>query len=203
MKFSTLLIELTSVLGSLASVVSLVVVMRPKNAPLTVLEAVGYTIAGFLVLLFGTSRVRDYVKLMPRTFKTKKKIRDYMYRWISRGERVAIFSRDMSWVDDGQMRDLLRRKARKHELILCLPRAINLSNELGELGAEIHVYPDLDFTPSSRFTIINVGRHDSQVAIGRRMGDVHTIQEAASGHDPLFAVAEDLVSVVSRLGRCR
>jgi hypothetical protein len=126
-----------------------------------------------------------------------------MFQWISRGERVAIFSRDMSWVDDDQMRELLRTKARRHELILCTPRAIELSGELSQLGAEVHNYQELDYTPTARFTIINVGQHDSQVAIGRKIGGIHTIQEATSGHDPLFAVADDLLSIVSRLDRCR
>ena len=203
MTLSTLVVELIAVLGSIASLVSLYLFVRPANTPFTFAEGVAFAIASCLIVLFGVIRLREYTKLKPKTYHTKKAIRDYMYRWISSGERVAVFSRDMTWVDDDDMHELLKRKARKRELILCLPRAIALSTELGRLGAEVHVYPELDFIPSSRFTIINVGRHDSQVAVGRRIGAVHTIQEVAAGHDPLFALADDLVSVISRLDRCR
>ncbi len=203
MTLSILVVELIAVIGSIASLVSLYLFVWPANTPFTFAEGVACAIASCLIVTFGVIRLREYARLKPKTYHTKKAIRDYMYRWISSGERVAVFSRDMTWVDDDDMRELLRRKARKGELILCLPHAIALSTELGRLGTEIHVYPELDFIPSSRFTIINVGRHDSQVAMGRRIGAVHTIQEVAVGHDPLFALADDLVSVISRLDRCR
>ena len=203
MTFSSLLIELLSVLGSVASLVSLALVMRPANIPLTAGEAVGFAIAGGLLILFAVVRLREYFKLKPKACRTPEDIKEYMYRWISKGGRVGIFSRDMSWVDNAKMNELLRQKARGHELILCLPRAIPLSDQLASYGAEVFVYPELDMVPSARFTIINLGRHDAQVAIGRRIKDVHTIQEASAGHDPLFAVADDLINVISRLGKMR
>jgi hypothetical protein len=203
MTLSTTLIELLSAWGSIASLVGLSISLRPAGKDISVGEVIGFGLAAILALLFTVLRAREYHRLKPRSFKSKKQIRDYMFSWISRGERVAIFSRDMSWVDDDDMRDLLRKKAQRHELILCLPKEIVLSRELASLGGEVHVYPELDYDPKARFTVIKVGRHDSQVAIGREIGGVHTIQEATSGHDPLFAVADDLVSIVSRIGRCR
>jgi hypothetical protein len=203
MVLSSVLVELLSAWGSIASLVGLAISLRPAGKEISQGEVISFGGAGVLALFFTFVRLREYNRLKPRAFKSKKQIRDYMFNWISRGARVAIFSRDMSWVDDDEMRELLRKKARRHELILCLPKQIELSRELSSLGADAHVYPDLDYVPTARFTIINTGRHDSQVAIGRSIGGVHTIQEATSGHDPLFAVADDLVSIVSRLDRCR
>ena len=110
MTFSTLLIELLSAFGSVASLVSLAWIMRPPDKPFTVGEGVGFTVAGLLIVVFGVTRLREYFRLRPKACKTPKQIRDYMHRWISRGERVAIFSRDMSWVDDKEMLNLLQRR---------------------------------------------------------------------------------------------
>ena len=203
MILSTLIVELVSVLGSFASLLGLALILRPLGAQFTVGDGAFFSVAMCLLALFIVVRLREYIRLKPKVCKTKRDIRDYMYAWISRGERVAIYSRDLSWVEDSELHDLLKRKAEKHELILCLPQEIKLSKELSRCGAEVHVYPELDLVPSARFTIINFGRNDAQVAIGRRLGGVHTIQEAASGHDPLYGVAADLVQVISRLDRCR
>jgi hypothetical protein len=195
--------ELLSVLGSAASLVALALYFRPRSASVSVWEAIAWTIATVLLVVFVIARVRDHSRSAVRAFHSPDEIRNFMRSWISGGARVAIFSRDMSWVDEDGIRELLRTKSRRHELVLCLPHEIPLSTELRSLGAEVHVYPELDLTPASRFTIRNVGTYDSEVAIGRSINGVHTIQKARIGHDPLYAVAADLLAIVTRLERCR
>ncbi|MBA7716071.1 hypothetical protein ES703_125132 [subsurface metagenome] len=119
-----------------------------------------------------------------------------MYKWISGGGRVEILSHDMSWVSDEEMKELLRSKARKDELCLCLPKEIPLSEELKKEGAQIYTYSELKYVPQSRFTIINSGRMDSQVAVGRRSGEKHVIEEFSIGKHPIFSVANDLVNLI-------
>jgi len=146
-------------------------------------------------------QITEYVAHRPIILKTAQQIRDYMFRWISRGGRVAIFSRDMSWVEDDEMKDLLRAKARRDELHICLPTRILLSDDLQKEGAHIHVYPQLNYTPLSRFTIINKGRSDAQLAVGRAIEGKHLIEEFSLGEHPAFFIADDLIEVVMRLGQ--
>ncbi len=200
---SALAAELLSGLGSAASLIALALHFRPAGKALSVGEAAIWMVAAASIATFVIVRVREHLRTAPRAYRNTQKIKAFMQDWIGRGARVAIFSRDMSWVDDDGIRDLLRAKSRRRELVLCLPNEIALSAELRNLGAEVHLYPELDYTPASRFTIINVGRHDSEVAIGQSINGVHTILKSRIGHDPLFAVTADLVGVVTRLERCR
>ena len=48
-------------------------------------------------------------------------IKRYMHQWITHGGRVAIWTRDMSWAQNAETRRVLKEKARRNELILCLP----------------------------------------------------------------------------------
>ena len=123
-------------------------------------------------------------------------ISTYLYRWIDSGRRVAICTRDMSWADDKRIMTLLNRKARAHELIICLPEEIDKSDILKQNGAEIYTYGGPD-PIASTFTIVNYGRAGSCVAVGRRRGDKHVIQEfSASDDQPVHDMAVDLIKLV-------
>jgi hypothetical protein len=136
----------------------------------------------------------------PKSFvPNDPKIKEYMFNWLQSGGRAAIFSRDISWANDNSIKSLLTRKAKNHELVLCLPKMTILAEELENLGAEVHVYPSLQYEPQSRFTIINKGRGDARVAVGTIIGRKHVIREFQAGHDPFFSVANDLLEVICRL----
>lgn len=124
-------------------------------------------------------------------------IRRYMHDWVQHGGRAAIWSHDMSWADNPATRAVLAEKARKGELILCLPAHNQLSRDLEGDGAEVHVYGSERFeSPASRFTIIFFGTGGAQVAIGRAQNDTHVIEEFAAGGHPTFHLAEDLIALV-------
>jgi hypothetical protein len=135
----------------------------------------------------------DYRRSAPKIYTSRKKITAYMRKWVSGGGRVAIFSRDMSWAKADPIRTILREKAARDELMICLEHPIELTDELKELGAQIVTYQDLKHIPRSRFTIIDFGRDGARVAVGVQEQNGHVIQEFRSGHHPFFAVAEDLV----------
>jgi hypothetical protein len=124
-----------------------------------------------------------------------------MRKWVSSGGRVVIFSRDMTWADEPATRNLLRDKARRNELTVCLEHAISLTDELKQDGATIITYGELVHVPQSRFTIVDFGREGARVAVGVRNGNVHIIQEFQSGIDPLFALADDMVKFLMALSR--
>jgi len=188
------LLQLLASLGSYASLVGVALSFKPL-APLQLwLTGLGAVLA----LITVAGQIAQYIRNKPISLHTDQQIRNYMFKWISRGGRVTIFSRDMSWVRDEEMKDLLRVKARSNELTLCLPTRIDLSDELLGAGAQVLTYPELDYTPQSRFTIINEGRMDAQVAVGRKVKDSHKIVEASVGEHPMFFIANDLLQIVTR-----
>jgi hypothetical protein len=125
-----------------------------------------------------------------------------MFNWISKGNRVAIFTRDMTWTDTNDIKELLCKKAGNHELSIYLPeitqRIKPFIEELKNYGASIYTYPELDLIPESRFTIINKDRSDAQVAVGRNVKGKHTIEEYTIGEHPVFGIANDLTRVICK-----
>jgi hypothetical protein len=195
--------RIISWIGSVASVIGLVATVWPKNQPFT--AVLGFLI-GIAVFSFGTMLffdIRDYKRAFPRALKTSQEIGRYMFGWISKGGRVAIFTRDMSWAKDPQLRDLLLTKARHDELTVCLPSKIPLAEELERNGAHVLAYEELGYVPQSRFTIINKDRMDARVAVGRSLERGHVIEEFSAGDHPVFSVANDLVEIVHRLNTMR
>jgi hypothetical protein len=53
------------------------------------------------------------------------------------------------------------------------------------------------------FTMIKVGCMDAQVAFGRRLDGSHVVAELGAGDHPAFAVASDVVEVVTRSSETR
>ena len=131
----------------------------------------------------------------------KNQVNDYMLTWVGQEGKTAIFSNDMTWArEDGRIKDVLLNKARRSELIVCLPKQIQLTEELEKAGAQVYTYEHLNVIPESRFTIVKFGRGDATVAIGRRTKDgKHQIEEIANGEHPSFAVANDLINVIKAL----
>lgn len=196
-----LVIELIGFTGSLASLFGLIYLLHAPGTPVSPAQGGLITLALVLALVVVVARIVVYLKTRDICLQGPEEIKEYLYNWISRGQRVAIFSRDLSWVDDARMTQLLRAKAEKQELELCLPRQIPLSDDLKQRGASVYTYPTLDYVPGSRFTIINPNRQDAQIAIGRTIGDRHWVKELSAGEDALFGVANDLLEIVRRLSR--
>lgn len=194
-----LVLRLFGILGSWGSVVALAIGLDPGfmayGLTRTALAVLSTGLLAFVVILELRGSRRKHV--IPVT--KGHKIRDYMFRWIQHAGRVAIFSRDLSWVDS-RMRGLLRQKAQDDELLICLPKSINLTDELKRAGATIFTYESLKHVPESRFTIVNHGRGDAQVAVGQRCGSMHVIEELSASDHPAFHMAQDLVNLVTRFG---
>ena len=120
----------------------------------------------------------------------------YLYRRIDSGGRIVLWTRDMSWAEGEKMAELLRRKAQRDQLIICLPRETQKSDELKQIGAEVFAY-GTDHATDYRFIIINYGQDGSRVAMVRPGANIHWIQEYAAGDEhPAFHMAHDLVRMV-------
>jgi hypothetical protein len=102
----------------------------------------------------------------------------------------------MSWAQDSDTQELLIEKAKRNELIICLPSVGQFVSTLQAAGAQVCAYgTDNLESPSSRFTIAFFGRDGSRVAVGRAEGDSHVIDEFSSADSPAFHLAYDLISL--------
>ena len=190
---------LVSTIGSFASVLGVIISLLVSSQDVfwwilvLIAAAVIFSVllvVAIIIVLKSDTPTRWY------RFDDKARIRKYLFDWIKSGGRVAIWTRDMSWVDDEEMQQMLRGKAQAHELILCLPKEIDKSDDLKQHGAEVFAYGTLE-APESRFTIINYGQAGSRVAMGRRRDSLHIIQEFSGADEhPAFYMARDLVRLV-------
>jgi len=186
-----LVLKFLALAGSLASLVGLLVPFLPSLTQLlwwaiALLVSAAFCFVVLVVLEFLAHRGRCvYAK------SDTDGIKSYMHDWIEHGGRVAVWTRDMSWAHNDDTRGLLREKAARGELILCLPEQNELTMELEAAGAEICAYGANRLeSPASRFTIIFFGRDGARVAVGRADGDTHVIDEFNAGSHPAFYLAE-------------
>jgi len=187
--------------SSFASVLGVALVLWPTPNGLNSRQAAWLTALACLFALGLYLDIDKHLKKQPRKYKTPEQINDYMYRWITRGGRVVIFTRDMTWAQERRMENLLEDKARRGELSISLPKHTELTRRLETRGANVFTYEKIGHVPSSRFTIINDGRMDAAVAIGRQIDGVQVIEEFAEGQHPAFAIAEDLTEIIRKLSQ--
>ncbi len=193
------IILLVSTIGSIASVLGVIISLILSSQDIfgwDLIPIVATVILFVLMVAAAIMVLKSDVPTRRYRFDDKEGIRNYLFNWIKSGRRVVIWTRDMSWVADEEMIHMLRGKAQAHELILCLPREIDKSDDLKNHGAEVFAYGTLD-APESRFTIVNYGQVGSRVAIGRRRDSLHIIQEFSGADEhPAFHMARDLVRLV-------
>jgi len=192
--------KLVALVASFASMGGLLVAFLPSPRDLpSWAVALLVSAAFFLVVLV----VLEFLDRRGRRVYAKSDadgIKRYMLNWIEHGGRVAIWTRDMSWAQNPETRRLLTEKARRNELILCLPELNELARELAGAGAEVCAYGARHLeSPASRFTIAFYGRDGARVAVGRAEGDTHVIDEFSAGSHPALHLAEDLITLVRSL----
>ncbi len=189
--------KLALITASYASIFGLYFTLLPLSSERSTGHWIVLGIGTAAALLLIVCEAIEHFRTAPKRFRDNKKINHYMRNWVSRNGRAVIFSRDLSWANDDKTKSILVNKAERDELIICLSKATQLSNELKQRGAKIVEY-GTDFVPKGRFTIVDYEKDGARVAIGLKRGDVHTIEEFRSGSHPMFAVAEDLARYVIR-----
>jgi hypothetical protein len=189
--------KLVALVASFASMAGLLVAFlpSPKDIPWWAVALLVLAAFAFIVLV-----VLEFFGRRVYTKSDAQGVRRYMHEWIEHGGRVAIWTRDMSWAQNPETRQLLTEKARRNELILCLPEVNELAADLAKAGAEVCAYgARLLESSASRFTIVFFGRGGSRVAVGRAEGDTHVIDEFNAGGHPAFHLAADLVTLARAL----
>ena len=120
----------------------------------------------------------DYRRERKRVLKhsSSAEVHKYLYDWIKDGGRTVVFTRDFTWANcSREMLALLQEKAKKKELIVCLCRATDITDQLKELGAEIYIHDIREL--KSRFTIIHYGTNYPKVTVGSKDADGRFINE--------------------------
>jgi len=143
----------------------------------------------------------SYYELKANAYHSASAINEYMYNWLAYNNRAIIFSRDMSWANnDERIVDVLKKKAEDSELTLILAERTPLVTELEKRGAHFIGYDFLEYTPRTRFTVVNYGSMDEKVAIGKEdEHGVHRINEYKSSDGIAYFLVKDLISLLTRL----
>ena len=202
-----LYLRLLAIFGTFASLIGLIVTIRFQQANV-VLQGILIGICLCLLLAAIVLEVLYYLRNRPLvlSLNEESEINRYMYQWIERGGKVAVFSHDFSWVSNERMKELFHRKAQRGELTLCIPHRnpsnkekVDLIEDLEKEGAQICTYYDeLGFILRSRFTIINIDRMDTRIAVGWRENDKHKIEEYTASNQPVFPIISDLADLIIR-----
>jgi len=193
-----ILTKLIPQLGTLASLLGLIFTISDNDESFTGWQwlLIFLSISFFALSIYIT--ISDYYRKKPSLFKSPEAVKNYMYKLIENSGRTAIFSRSLSWVDD-KTKTMLINKAKKDQLIICIPKKIATADELEKNGAHIIIYDQFKHLPESRFTISNFGRADAKVAVGEILSTTdyqHRIQEYKNGNHPYFHIADDLIKLL-------
>jgi len=194
--------KLVALVASFASMIGLLVAFIPRDSDWSwsKIALLLFAVIFLVVLVSLECLERRHHRVFAK--HDASGIRQYMHDWIEHGSRVAVWTRDMSWADNSETRHLLSAKAKRGELVLCLPEHNDFTRELLSDGAEVCIYgTELMESPSSRFTIAFLGRDGSRVAVGRAVGDTHVIDEFSASDHPAFHLAADLIAIVRALQR--
>jgi hypothetical protein len=180
-----------------ASFIGLFFTVKPQQ-PLNIWQIFFLAIA---VVVFGIAAIKDIIderKKLPKKYKSKDKINNYMFKMLKTSGACEICSRDASWIVDERINPLLIEKSSKQELKIYVHTKTDEVNALAECGAEVIEYGKFGFEPFTRFTIVNSGNNaSSYVAIGKQKpNEPHIIEELDSSH-PTFSMAKDLIQSIN------
>lgn len=186
-----LITRILSFAGAICGLVGLAFTLRPltewgMSAYIWLAVALALLLVGVIFEVYAETSRTVFAK------SDHRGIRDYMYNWIQHGGSVAIWTRDHTWVNDDEMRNLLLAKAQRNELTFCVPRTTAFTGQLGDAGADVVVHSFSN--PAVRFTITQYGKDTFAVALARPSTRCHVIEEYSNG-DPSAALARDLVEL--------
>ncbi|KJS23073.1 MAG: hypothetical protein VR72_02555 [Clostridiaceae bacterium BRH_c20a] len=194
------LFEGLSILGSFASLIGLTIFNQPLKSWQWLIVGITLVFVVFSIIMIYSSYRREN----PKPLNNDQEIDSYLHNWLKKGGNCVIFSRDMSWaVRNHDIKEMLISKANRNELHIYLPQRIPFCDELEKAGAHITLYNYERYEPKSRFTIINKGHGvNAKLSIGQRTKEGHINIEYGPG-DHVFAVANDLIDIITQLCPCQ
>lgn len=137
----------------------------------------------------------------------KNKIASFMLEKMSNAGSIAIFSRDLSWVEERSCSKLqLEKKAERGELSLFIQgntknKADQKIKDLFDYGAHIYFYNN-QIHPRSRFTILNYKQAGAEIMIGLRERNSHIIKIINSkDHLESFSMVLDYLEYLEKTSK--
>jgi len=183
-------------LAAAATFVGLYLTVKPQQ-PLTHWQIFFIAIIVVVFVIAALLDIQNERKALPKKYKNKDKINNYMYNMLKMCGACEICSRDASWIKEDKIFPLLIEKSKNKELTLYVHTKTKDVKTLEEHGAEVVEYGRFGFEPFTRFTIVNSGNHaSSYVAIGKKKpNEPHVIEELDSSH-PTYSMAKDLIQSI-------
>lgn len=181
--------------ASFASIISLYLFYVPASARLFGWDWVIIFVSAFALGTGVFIELREQYRLEPKLYKSneKFKIEKYMLKWLQKGSRCVIVSRDLSWANTKDTIEILYKKSRSTELTIFVEKHNDLTYSLLANGADIYEYGMFNTVPKTRFTIIDYGKDGCRVAVGYPTARGHAIREYGSGEHPFFALSDDFI----------
>lgn len=146
-------------------------------------ENVKSSILCIVVMLSFVYVVIQLYSLHKTTFNSSihnssKKVNKYLLDWLNKGGRTVIFTRDLTWADESaDILKTLEKKARTHDLTICLYRHTETTKHLRDEGAEVYIHNLPENQLKSRFTIIDYGKSNPRITVGTRNSNGQFVNE--------------------------
>lgn len=174
--------ELTNFLSRLIGAVGTLItgwyVIDPTKQPIfeVILLVV---ILGFVALIMFYDAWNVFRHLRKTYKQNSPRITADLCEKIKEAGRIAIFSRDISWVTPGnEAEELLMKKAKSGELVLFVQSNTRVAQKLADAGADVKTYEEFSgYKPKARFTILDYEKTGSRVLIGYPSNGYHVIKE--------------------------
>lgn len=179
--------HLDNIIYAIFTILSIANLVHPDAFPGWARILIGaFGLLGFIYILFS-----GYKKnvINERVCTSEAEISAAMKDIIKSQGKIAIVSRDLTWVNAGIIRELIKKK----DSILIFAEAPNdKTAALKEKGIRVKFYGKYGFTPQTRFTVIRHNRpQNAQVAIANVEGSIrrtnrfkHTIYETLPNGSP-------------------
>lgn len=140
-----------------------------------------------------------------KSSKGRKKIADYLASQLKSVGSVAVFSKDLTWVEPGSTAEkVLLDKAGRNELTLFVESEMPLTIRLKGAGAIVKFYGGQrrrGFNPRSRFTVLDVRTSGTSIMIGSPSNGEHVIKHYGQDDHEVLELAKDFISLLECTAR--
>lgn len=186
-----------------ASIISLAFV---NNMPL--MGKIALVLTGIISVTFLIYSEAKADEVNERVCQNDDEIKAAMRELVKSEGKVAIMSRDLSWVDT-EMEACISMK--KENMLICVEKETELTRRLVRAGVVVKCYGHVEFEPISRFTIIRFNKKDHQVAIAKTESSVRkkntfkhviyqTLPNGNKQDEWINSLAVDMITLCSLIG---
>jgi hypothetical protein len=111
-------------------------------------------------------------------------------KWLAESGHLVIVTRDMSWILDDTLNELVTAKAANGDLTIVAARRTAAFQAWEALGATLVFEPRV---PSVRFAVLRYGTSDARVLITRQRRGAVEVREYAPHDFPVYGLCMDIL----------